>query len=463
MERRNDQEAAIRHFHKALDLDPERLQTFADLDALLAKRGDHVAQARSYKRMLVRVAGRGDNATEHRLWYNLGQLYARYLDRKDDAITALEEAVLRLPEELAPRRLLAKLLDERPETRDRAVTAHRELLRHRPREVESYQALRRHFAELSRFDAAWCAAGVLDLLGAADERERAFLNRFRTGLLQVSGQPLDLAEWQELVVVPEEEKSTGELFALFAEHLGPELQGARPKDHGLTPRDQVDLDAAGGGAGRDAGAPFHDLFRAVVRLLGSPQPPVYRRTAGSGIRTVATHPAVLTVGEDLLSTHQGKMVRFELSKALAYHHPWHRLTANLPVSALHRLLEVAVRFTLPEASDAGADPECRGLLKHLRRRLAPGDIQHLNDLGHRLKNRGPLEETLARWVKAVERTTNHVGLLLANDIEVAVQCVRRAEWTADRMGLEEQVDDLLRYAVSDEYGKLRRRVGIQIR
>lgn len=460
LERRGDEEAAIRHFHKALDLDPERLQTFADLDALLAKRGDHVAQARSYKRMLVRIAGRGDDATEHRLWYNLGQLYARYLDRKDDAITALEEAVLRRPEDLSPRRLLAKLLDARPETRDRAVTAHRELLRYRPREVESYQALRRHFAELGRFDAAWCAAGVLDLLGAADEREKAFLNRFRTGVLQVSGQPLDLAEWQELVLVAEEDKATGELFALFAEHLGPELQGARPKDHGLGPRELVDLDVLGQ---KEGGAPFRDLFRAVVRLLGSPQPPVYRRTAGSGIRTVATHPAVVTVGEDLLTSHQGKLVRFELAKSLAYHHPWHRLAANLPVSALHRLLEVAVRFTLPESNDAGAEPEIRGLLRHLRKRLAPGDIQHLNDLGHRLKNRGPLEETLARWGKAVERTTNHVGLLLANDVAVAVQCIRRAEWTADRMGLEEQVDDLLRYAVSDEYGKLRRRVGIQIR
>ena len=457
-DRRGDDEEAIRHFNAALDLDPTRLQSFADLDALLVRRGDPASQARSYKKMLLRLSSRkagGDRTIEHRLWYNLGQLYALHLERHDDAVVALEEAIDRAPEALPPRRLLARLLDERPDARERAVSQHRAILRLSAREVDTYRALRRHFAELGRFDAAWCAAGVLDFLESADDREKAFYDRFRTGSLHVSGPPLDVGEWRGLIILGTEDPTVGELFALLLQHLGGELQGARPKDHGLTPRDLVDVDGRQG--------PFSDLYAAVVRLLGTKPPSVYRRLPGSGIRTAGTDPAVLLVAEDLLTSHQGKHVRFELGKALAFQHPWHLLTANLQVPTLRRLLEVAARFTLPEASDGSADEDSRRLLRHLRRKLSPSDVQHLNELGHRVKSRGDVDETLERWLHAVERTTNHVGLLLANDIEVAVQCVRNETWSAEHMPLEEQVDDLLRYAVSDEYVRLRKRVGIQIR
>jgi hypothetical protein len=63
-----------------------------------------------------------------------------------------------------------------------------------------------------------------------------------------------------------------------------------------------------------------------------------------------------------------------------------------------------------------------------------------------------------RWSNSVDRTGGRAGLLLANDLKAA-HAIYELE---DKAHLKEKMDDLLVFALSDRYAKLRRQIGIAV-
>ncbi len=76
-----------------------------------------------------------------------------------------------------------------------------------------------------------------------------------------------------------------------------------------------------------------------------------------------------------------------------------------------------------------------------------------------------LNPNLNEWQKQVERTANHAGHLLCNDLEVSVRMLQeeqQAGFRWSKLTLKSAIEDLALYTVSDPYLALRREVGAAI-
>ncbi len=442
---------AIAHLEAALECDPDHSQAFADLDALLADQDDQDARVALHERMLDHLADGDDTAASSRLYYALGRILAP--SRPKEAIRALEAALERAPELPAARRLLAQMLETTPGSLPRAVAEHRRLTKLSPRDPEPYRALRRVFSKLESFDAAWCAASVLVLIDAADERETTLFKRFQTPELRVQVSALTSEDW-ELVLAPVGEDGV----------LGEVMGFMRDEFASLLTEEQSHLLDTGGEeiAREESNSAFFKILSAISRLFGSAPPLVQPRPESYGVRPTGLARAALAVGRDTLTSGRGKRLRFELARALAWHHPRLCLGASLPRATLERMLDLAVRVTYPESTDIRADERTRELLAKLRGGLDPEGRRRLELLVRRLRERGDQRELVARWRARGQVCALRAGLLLANDITVAAECIREARWSADLLPLEEQLDQLKVFMVSEEYLRLRARLGIRI-
>jgi hypothetical protein len=65
---------------------------------------------------------------------------------------------------------------------------------------------------------------------------------------------------------------------------------------------------------------------------------------------------------------------------------------------------------------------------------------------------------LQRWSTSVERTCGRAGLLLANDLRAA----HGVYTIEDHPHLDEKMEDLMSFVLSDRYAKLRRQIGIAV-
>src|SRR5262249_20381351 len=70
-----DAKRAVDVFNEALDLNPGFLQAFERIDKILTALKEWKQLERAYRKMLHRVAGKGNSALEYNLWHALGLIY----------------------------------------------------------------------------------------------------------------------------------------------------------------------------------------------------------------------------------------------------------------------------------------------------------------------------------------------------------------------------------------------------
>ena len=89
--------------------------------------------------------------------------------------------------------------------------------------------------------------------------------------------------------------------------------------------------------------------------------------------------------------------------------------------------------------------------------LEPAAVDRLRGAFLRFVEEGG-RTNLARWASAADRTCARAGLLLSNDLKAA-QSVFELEKEPQ---IDEKMDDLLSFVLSDRYNKLRKQIGIAI-
>ncbi|HEU5076198.1 MAG TPA: hypothetical protein VFU02_18525, partial [Polyangiaceae bacterium] len=114
----------------------------------------------------------------------------------------------------------------------------------------------------------------------------------------------------------------------------------------------------------------------------------------------------------------------------------------------------------PAYGEQAASSEVRKLARELRKKLHPGSYARLAAACAAFSP-GRLEERVCSWLRAVELTRGRAGLLACGDVAVALELVRRHP-VVGQTPQEDQVSDLLWFSVSDEYAKLRGRLGVAI-
>jgi tetratricopeptide (TPR) repeat protein len=234
-----DTDRSIEYFNKSLDLDSSQLKAFEAINKILNTRKEWKPLERAYRKMLHRIAGKGNTDLEFSLWETLGLIYRDRLKQPENAIEAFKVAASLKPDNEKQHLILAELYAGLPGKTDEAILEHQWLLKQDPYRVDSYQALYKLYFDARAYDKAWCLAATLAFLKKADNEQVQYFEQYRQkGPIRPASR-LDNERWLKDLVHPEEDLVVAKIF----EQVWPallSLRGKPDKDAGLAAKYAVD-------------------------------------------------------------------------------------------------------------------------------------------------------------------------------------------------------------------------------
>jgi hypothetical protein len=324
-----------------------------------------------------------------------------------------------------------------------------------PRDTGNLQAMFRAAVHRKDTDHAACVAAVLDYLGAAHAEHRQLLARTRTGTLIRPTAQVTPEAWPRLLFHPEEEPLVGEIFSVVAPAVLLGRISALRRDKALlklAPEKKQDPTTSTVQAVR--------CFSWGAAILGMKSPALYADPEFEGtVEMVPGLPPAARLGVRALSGRTSAELAFLAGRHLACHREEHFVRMLVPrIQDLEEIFLAALSIGNPGLPLA---PQVKQLVVPIAQAiepiLEPLAIDRLR--GHFLRF---VEEggrtNLQRWAAAMDRTTARAGFLLAGDLRAA-HAVFEAE---DRAHVAERMDDLLVFATSDRYARLRKQLGIAL-
>jgi hypothetical protein len=268
--------------------------------------------------------------------------------------------------------------------------------------------------------------------------------RYRPRFVVRAQRRCDSELWDEVRHL-EDSAAIGHLFAL----VEPVVKQAAPLHLA-----DIEVDEGNRVEDDDLPAGFVRLRAYLAHLLDVPVPPVFSRPDfGRQIHVAAVSPPVLLVGDEALSWPERAELGFRLGRAMSYLRPGRTMAGSHPGRFLRQVLLASFAATGSGVVIEDGDQT----IATLRDAMAalPSDVlaeaaRLLDYLRAENKN-----INLSRWNRALARTADRVGLVVAGDVPAAVRFARDA-------GDAEALADLLDFAVSPSFLKLRAEMGLSI-
>jgi hypothetical protein len=327
-------------------------------------------------------------------------------------------------------------------------------IRRDPTAPEAHEALYRLFKARGDQDRQWCLAQALVALGAADSGVRALFEEHAARSLMQPRASVSQAAWTDLLLHPEQEVLTGQIFAVIAPAVLIGRVTTLRRDRTLHRPDPQ--------ARQDPAKTTLTAVRAVAwasALLGLAAPPLYlEKDRAVGYEHIPGVPPITAVGKQVLSGCSQLELAFRAGRHMTMYRADHFVkTLFSSVADLEDLFLAALVIgspTLPIAADMKA--RVHPVAKAIEPLLEP---QHVDALrGHFLRF---VEEggrtNLQRWSAGVDKTAARAGFVLANDLGTALSVLEAEEGRLGELG-----KDVLVFATSERYFKLRRQLGISL-
>jgi len=441
------------HLLRALQHDPSKFDAFTMLEQMVVARSDWDAQKDLYLALLEQLGEGISKELGYTLNLNLGRILLEKFGDNEGAIKHLELAGGFKPDELEPKQLAANLYLQTKDGEDRALDAYKALVQAQPRDIPTLQQLRKTYGKMKRYDEAWYVASALVLLGAASEKEKTFYKRFSASALKIKPRVLDTQTVRDTLLAKEEDWELSEIIRILFERMSSRLHLQTAKSLGLSKKTMLDDSAS---------KLYGKLVSTIAKVLGIPRPQTHLRETSGWLVKEGCYPSVLVMSPDLLEHRKGKALRFELARTLslflAPHQPVGLLDREMLQVLLGNLLKLVIT-SFPEPP--GDTRQNLDLRKEMDRAIPTAEKGKVRDLVGQLRDRGG-ELNVKRWFVGVEKASCRAGLLFANDLPAAVELVQSYPVHLSGASREELADDLLRYAVSDEFGGLRKMLGITV-
>ncbi|HMI91944.1 MAG TPA: tetratricopeptide repeat protein [Polyangiales bacterium] len=449
-----DANAALARFEVALDLDPVgMLKSFEAVNRILTQQKDWKGLERAFRKMLHRVTGKGDRDLEFNLWHALGVIYRDRMRSLESAAEAFSMAARLQPENLQEHVILAEIYALIPARVKDAIAEHQLLLKKDPYRVESYRQLYKLHFEAHEYDAAWCVASVLTFLKKAEREHSQFYEQYRTeGPIRPKSR-LTNERWVKDLFHPDEEYVVGKLFEAVTPALL-RMKAQPDKTWQLRKKDQIpDL--------MNTTVAFARTFGFATQVLSLPLTPrlfVCPDRQG-GLAYATTLPPASVCGSALLSGVNPLEVIFIVGKHLSYYRGEHFIRAMFQTKdELKLVLAASMQIAGVELSD----PHVDALAKQIRANMQPADLELLNSIGKRFVESGARTD-IKQWMRMVELTGCRAGFLLSNSLEISARMVQaEPPMGAVELTPKEKIEELLLFAVSDQYFRLREALGIKI-
>ena len=459
MDNLNEPERAIEFFTRALDthMTLDFLDAFEAVEAILTAQKDWAALAGQYKQMIKRVTDYPGNddlqSLKVMLWHNLGEIYRSRLEKYDNAIEAYKAAAQLDPTNSNTHAILAQLF-ERVGGRERdAIGEYHSLIQANPFHFDTYHLLFARYLKLQDYDAAWCVSGALVLFNQSNEQEKAYYERYLGPSPPVANKTLANEHW-DFLSHDKLSRGLSRIMAAFTTSLRHEISYDLGKTWKVHKKKDL-LDLRGDLA-------FAKRYNYTINVLGVPPANVYiMRDQVGGIRNANSDPPALVVGHDMLQGRSERELAFEIGKALCLMKPEHYLGSAYPATNnLKIFFLAAMRVARPEAAIAVDSADLDRLVGEIEKNphLKVG-LKNVTD--HYIQqNENP---NFSVWLKALEYSSDRVGLLLSGDIGQAVSSIKNSQlFSLSKATTKERLQEVVLFSMSREYLNLRRELSLAI-
>ncbi|MEZ4393540.1 MAG: tetratricopeptide repeat protein [Polyangiales bacterium] len=447
-----DSESALEHYNKALDLNPSELKPFAKINEVLTGRRDFKELERNFRKMLHRVAGKGDRDLEFNLLHNLGIIYRDRLGQPEAAIKAFDMAVERKPDDLTERKILAEL-NARNNRVDDAITHWRAILEQDLGNAEAITAVFDLYYQSRQYDKAWCVAAACAFLLRDKVREdlRAFYEQYKPRRpVQPTGR-LTEENWVKQLFHPNEDPVVGKIYASI---VGP-LRNAK-----VQPLARFGFTAAELHNPATSSVALVKSMGTVASALNLPLPQVFvRPQQPGGLGYVPSDPIASVAGQSLLSGLRPEELSFVAAKHMSYYRNEHYVRVLFPtVQELTAILLAAIKLVKP---DQDVPPEALQTAQQLAP-LVGGDpvaSEGLRKVVRVFFDQGGASN-IKRWYQSVELTAARAGFLVCGDHEVARKMIHMEPGLPGDLSPNEKLKDVILFSISENYFALREALGI---
>ncbi|HEX9622530.1 MAG TPA: tetratricopeptide repeat protein, partial [Polyangiaceae bacterium] len=449
---------AVELFNDSLDLNPSFLEAFERIDKILTQQRNWKQLERAYRKMLHRIAGKGQGDLEYKLWYGLGIIYRDRLQRHDQAIEAFRMTSTLQPGERQVHQILAELFMS-SERWDEAIAEQRILLGESPLEREAYHALYQLYLHKQAYDEAWCQAAALVFLGKADAEQQRFFEDYRPqGMLAVKGR-LSNEHWVKLLVHPDENLYVSKIFEMIAPAA---LQAKinQLKSQGKLPT----LDKRFKQDPATSTVTFAKTFGWAAQVLGIQPPELYvRNDVPGGVIAVASNPPASIAGQTVLSGFQPQELTFICGKHMCHYRGEHYIRTLFPTQAeLTIMLFAGVMIAAPNTPmPTDMAPQIRATAQELVKHMQPVQLEGLRMWVKRFIDEGA-KANIKRWNQAVELTACRAGLVVSGDLEIAKKILGAEQPMPGDLPSAEKMKEVLLFSVSEEYSQVRKALGVAV-
>jgi tetratricopeptide (TPR) repeat protein len=455
----DDQTRAVELFNETLDINPSFLEAFERINKILTAHKEWKQLERAYRRMLHRVAGRGNADLEFNLWHALGLIYRDRLHDTSAAVETFQIASKLKPDNVTEHMILAELY-EGTEQAEPAIAEYQAMLRLDPMKIEPYRRLYALYLGQKAYDEAWCIAATLTFLRKADEEEQKFYEDYKPhGMPQVKSR-LDNEQWLRNLFHEDENLYIGKIFDMIAK------AALRAKMKQLADKKELPvLDARLRQDPATSTVTFARTFGWAAQVLGIGCPQLYVRSDVPGaLVAVAAEPPASVAGQTVLTGFTPQELTFIVGKHLAMYRGEHYIKTLFPTQTeLTVLFFAGIRLVEPSIA-VPADIEKPVTLQApiLRSYMEAVHLEGLRLVVRKFVTDGQAKANLKRWVQTVELTACRAGLLLSGDLEIAKKIIAAEPQQPGDLPPQEKLKELILFSVSEQYVALRKALGIAV-
>ncbi|MBI5508386.1 MAG: tetratricopeptide repeat protein [Deltaproteobacteria bacterium] len=451
-----DVERATEFYGKALAKSPNDPGIAADFATFAKAHGDFATYVEVEQRA---IALAHDVDEQIGRYQEVADVCLHQLKDPQKAAAALYKALAIRPNDPEITRALANTYALDPRSYAQAADMYRALIQLDPLDVQTLRILARLHGQMGENDRAYGYYAALMAITPSDDEAKRFVAACRPAVPPGPQRALADADRVQGLIHPDQSGPIEELFAplaRFAELTHPGNLAAL----GVTERDVL-----------PATDPRLQWLKRVLEPLGLPQVSIYvRRGGGFACQVELVGAPTIVVGSTLATDASDRQRAFLVARAAELYRTGHALVEQLTVPQLTAVVGALCLAIKPDSSPPGctedtplwANTIAAPMTENIRASLA-GKAQGYLDVGG--------EVDFGRWKWGSVATAGRVAMLLSCDVEEAIAAVLRLRGVDDvtddqRAAVIRELPealDLLRFASSEPFFKLRQTLGLALR
>ncbi len=445
---------AIALYRKALEFAPGDAATLDRLVALYERTGAMVELVTMLEQQVQQAP---DVKRAVALKMRIGAIQAKQLDDPQRAIATFRQVTEIDPTFVDAHVALADAFSKDTASIAMAIETHRTLLKLEPARIESLRALFRMWESLKQLDKAFCAAGILVFLKAANEIEQAFYSEGRNRLPSDFRNSLGPPELMML-----HHPTTRNALVDVVRAIGDQFAKLNPPN----------LESQGIDRRADRLKADHAVVKAmssVLQLFGGAEFEPYQ--ARKGLVYLETgEPLAVLVGPDVVRRFNIREQRFLFGRAALGLADKAALVRKLSMAEFADVLGNSVRIHQPTWGGLGRKNEEQS--KTLRKAYSRRALKLLEEPASAMAAINAV--AIEPFVQGLLFSFDRAGLLMCADVAAGLALVLKEEsgptalkaentdLIMQALGQRPDLRELMSFALSDDFFRLRQRVGVSL-